>query len=353
MDADGVAFDRRMVDVHAHFVPEELVDAPGDHRAWGFDQVSVDGPTGAAVIAIRGREFLCPRPGQYRLEPRIADMDASGVAVQVLSAAPFLFYYWAEPDLAVRMASFTNEALARAVRAHPDRFLALASVPLGAPNAVDHARSAIEDLKLHGFALGSAYRDEHVDGPTFRPILRLAEELGVPIFFHPHNTGPPAGLGDYYLINLVGNPMATTISLARYLSSGLPQSLSSLRTIWAHLGGYGALALPRLQHGRRVRPELASSPHDMSQAADRIWVDALIHDVRAVHFAAEVFGRTQIVVGTDYCFDMGIDAPARHLEEIAERDRALADLIARDNAVRLFGPALDHALSGAEMDAAQ
>lgn len=324
-----------MIDVHAHYVPQAFVDEA--ERAPGSLGASVSRSEDGLVVEINERAFLCPGPGEYDDGARLRDMDAAGVDVHVLAPAPFLFYYWADGELALEVARLTNDAVAATVASNPQRFIGLATVPLSSPNALAELERAVTALGLHGIAIGSACRGEHVDGPTFRPVLRRAAELGVPVFIHPHNLQPLPGLEDYYLINLVGNPMATTVALARFVFAGVLEELPELRTYWAHLGGYAALAAGRLDHGYRVRPEARDRlPQPPSSYLARVWVDAIAHDPRMVHAAAEVLGRDRIVLGTDYNFDMGLDRPGELIDALAERDEELARRVAVENAAELF-----------------
>jgi len=324
-----------IVDLHAHYVPEELVrQIESGARGWEMDARRE--PEGL-ILRIRGRDMLNPCSGQYHVPDRIADMDRTGVAWQVMSAAPFLFYYWAAPELAVRIARLTNESMAAAVAEFPGRLRALASVPFSSPRWFDEARAAVTHLGLHGFAVATEFGEEQIDGPTFRSLFKLAVELDVPVFIHPHNVGTPRGLDGNYLINLIGNPMTTTIALGRFAFSGIIDELPTLRTVWAHLGGYVSLAASRLQHGAEVRPEAASGDRlPPAQVMRRIWVDALNHDVRAVRFAGHIHGDDRVVAGTDYCFDMGIADPSQQIASLARIDPAFAERVAWKNAAAVL-----------------
>lgn len=327
-----------IVDLHAHFVPAGLIsELAAGSSDWRMESRYEDE---YLVLRVEGRDMLLPCTGVHDVAQRIKDMDATGVQWHVMSAMPFLFYYWAQPDLAVRMAQLTNESMAEAVRMYPDRLMGLASVPFSHPDAIGEARRAVEELGLHGFGIGTEFRGEQVDGPRFRALFELAAELDVPIFVHPHHVTTPAGLEGRFLLNLVGNPMATTIALGRFAFSGIQDELPGLRTVWAHLGGYVSLAVSRLEHGARSHAEAAGGGTPPREVIRNVWVDALNHDIRAVRFAAEILGRDRIVVGTDYCAQMGISAPDAQIREIATEDPELADLIAYKNA-RAILPALN------------
>src|SRR5262245_1026753 len=69
------------------------------------------------------------------VEQRLRDMDAMGVEVQAISVSPFQFMYSLDPEMGRKTARATNENLAALVQKHPKRFVALANVPLQAPDA--------------------------------------------------------------------------------------------------------------------------------------------------------------------------------------------------------------------------
>lgn len=82
-----------------------------------------------------------------------------------------------------------NDFILQAVRRHPDRLYAFATAnPWYGARAVTELRRAIGEgargIKLHPALQGFLLCDELV-----YPIVELAEELGVPVFFH---TGTPA-----------------------------------------------------------------------------------------------------------------------------------------------------------------
>src|SRR3984885_13340651 len=63
---------------------------------------------------------------------RLADMDASGISLQVLSISASLIDKM-EPSAGHAVACDANDAMAAAVQAHPDRFAAFATLALQDP----------------------------------------------------------------------------------------------------------------------------------------------------------------------------------------------------------------------------
>jgi len=90
------------------------------------------------------------------VEQRLRDMDKMGVDVQAISPSPFHFQYWLPPELAAKVSRSVNEHLASIVKAHPDRFVALAHVPLQAPDlAAAELAYCVTQLGFRGAEIGT------------------------------------------------------------------------------------------------------------------------------------------------------------------------------------------------------
>ncbi len=85
---------------------------------------------------------------------RLAEMDAAGIACEVLSLNANGIQEIPEPANAVELARTANDALAAAVAKRPDRFAALAALPMQDPQAAAaELQRCVRDLKFKG-ALG-------------------------------------------------------------------------------------------------------------------------------------------------------------------------------------------------------
>ena len=118
-------------------------------------------------------------------EGRIADMDAAGIDVQVLSlTSPGVEQL--EATEAVVLAREENDRLADTVRRHPSRFAGFAALPTPAPDtAADELERMVREHGFEGAIINGHTWGRYLDDEFFWPILERAEALQVPIYLHP------------------------------------------------------------------------------------------------------------------------------------------------------------------------
>jgi aminocarboxymuconate-semialdehyde decarboxylase len=296
----------RVIDLHAHVSTpacETLLDGPAPARLDPFTLFS--GPETAAYNAAQFASLAgrLTDPAQ-----RLADMDRSGIDVQAISAAPPQFYYWTDPALGRRLARMQNEHLANIARDRPDRFVALATVPLqDVEAAVAELHHCVHELGMRGVEICTNVNGLDLDAPRFRPLFAAAAELGVPMLLHPHGFTGGERLTEYYLTNVVGNPLDTTVAAARMIHSGLLEELPNLALVFVHGGGYLPFYSSRMDHAWARRPEGRHRIPDRppSEYLRRCYVDALVYDATHLDFLVRQMGVDHVVVGTDYPYDMG------------------------------------------------
>src|SRR4029077_18189966 len=132
----------------------------------------------------------------------IADMDASGIEMQVLSLSGSLDRL--DPATAVALARDTNDKLAAAVQAHPDRFAAFATLALQEPEiaAVEFER-CVRQLGFKGALVNGTSNGQFLDHQRFSPIFETAKALDVPFYLHPGL--PPQAVKEAYYEGLPGD----------------------------------------------------------------------------------------------------------------------------------------------------
>ena len=166
-------------------------------------------------------------------------MDAQGIDVEALSINPV--WYKAERDVAEKLISTQNEKLAELCAKHPDRFVAFATVAMQHPDlAVQQLEYGVKKLGLRGMSVGTHVEGEELSDPKFHPIWAKCEELGILVFMHPVAYGPfePRFRGNGGLVNIIGNPLDTTIALTHMIFEGTLDRYPKLKLCASHGGGY-------------------------------------------------------------------------------------------------------------------
>jgi aminocarboxymuconate-semialdehyde decarboxylase len=157
------------------------------------------------------------------------------------------------------------------------------------------------------------------------------------MFIHPHHVAGMDRLQNYYLNNLIGNPLDTTIASANLIFSGSLEKYPRLKVILAHGGGQLPYIFGRLEHGYRVRPECKESVHQSPrQFLGNFYFDIITHSHEALRYLISLVGSDHVLLGTDYPYDMGNHQPVETVSQvpgITEEDRRK---ILRENAISLF-----------------
>jgi aminocarboxymuconate-semialdehyde decarboxylase len=258
---------------------------------------------------LHNNTVMLPRafPKLTRVEERLADMNATGVAIQVLSPSPTQYYYWAERELAEQLVRLQNEHIAGLCSQHPERFVGLGTLALQHPQlAAEQLEYALRELGLKGMEISTSVNGEELDAELLQPFWKKADELGAVIFIHPFGTTLGERVRTHYLSNIIGQPLETTIALSHLIFGGVLDRHPGLKIVAAHGGGYLPSYCGRTNHGHDVRPEAkAGAQRRPVEYLRKIWFDTLVYEPEALRHLVNVVGASQVVVGSDYPFDMG------------------------------------------------
>jgi aminocarboxymuconate-semialdehyde decarboxylase len=308
------------VDVHAHFFPEsylKVIAQHGDVFGASIDRSSAKGP----VIVMAGTRTPPLDASYWDLDRRLKAMDRQGVGVHALSlTAPMA--YWADGELGSRLAVAFNDALAQAYTAHPGRFVGCATLPMqDPPRALAELNRAAALPGVRGVYLGTNVKGRELSDPEFDPIYARCAALRLPVLLHPINVIGMPRLKPFYLSNLLGNPFDTAVAAAHLVFGGVLDRHPKLEVCLPHAGGAMPYLVGRLQHGQRVRPENAKvAKRPFGGYLRRFTYDTISHSPEALRYLIGLVGADRVMLGSDYCFDMG---PARP-REIVERQLKLS-----------------------------
>ena len=178
-----------IVDMHAHYYLPEYVEAVRSSDAF---EVYIREDGRIVVLWKGGGTLTVPQPHPGPAE-RIEMMDRLGVGMQVLSV-PSPSVYFTEGGEALRIARAVNDGLAGVVRSRPDRFRALAALPLkDIDDSLAELDRAAGELGMAGAMILTNIDGELLDSPRLEPFWERADELGALVYVHPPSRPPPGG----------------------------------------------------------------------------------------------------------------------------------------------------------------
>jgi aminocarboxymuconate-semialdehyde decarboxylase len=325
------------IDFHSHVIPETIVAAiKGDPKLYA---TTIEEHGGKRWF-VRGKVRIELTSEFHTAEGKLEAMDRKRIDVSVISPGPQIFFYNLAEQPGARAAEIVNDGIARIVAARPDRLHGMATLPMQHPEAaVAELERVHREYGFRSVEIATTAPGGEIADPKYRGLLRRAAELGMTVFAHPNTVGAGGRLDCYYLTNIIGNPLETTIMVANLVYSGAMDELPALKMLLAHGGGFAPYQIGRFVHGHKVRPETradsASSPKELLR---RFYFDTLTHDPQALRYLIDLVGADHIVLGTDSPFDMGDEHPLDTLAAVPHLTADEHHAICCGTAQRLLQP---------------
>jgi aminocarboxymuconate-semialdehyde decarboxylase len=321
------------IDFHNHFYPlkylEEL-SKPG-----GYARVEKDAG-GRLLVHYEGDYNVIVGP-HIDLSERLRDMDRCGVERHVLSLTTPCVEREA-PKRGVKLAKLANDGFAEICNEHPDRFSALAALPLQSPvEAAEELERAVRDLGLSGGTLMTNVNGKHLDSPELMPVYEKAVKLDVPLFIHPTSPMNSVAMGEYRLVPIIGFGVDTSVSVLRMVFSGLFERLPRLKLVASHLGGVYPYLRGRIDIGYKAYPECKVKINKPpSEYLKKVWVDSIIYDNDVLLSTLAFLGDGKIVLGSDHPHQIGdIDQAIERIKKLGIDEKS-KEKILTGNAEKLL-----------------
>jgi len=312
------------IDTHAHWYPEEWLKLFAKDGAAEGAALEKNG----TKYTIRTQRIVNAFDEEFvDLGLRLEGMKKQRVDMHALSlTAPMV--YWASPGLGLALAQSYNDAASAAHRKHPRRFVGLAMLPMQAPDlAVKELERAAKLPGMRGMYLATHVNEANLDDRRFWNVYAKAEELGWTIFLHPIDTIGRERTQKYYLKNLLGNPYDTGVAAASLIFGGVLDAFPKLEVNLPHAGGTFPWLIGRLDHGTKVRPELRHMKRLPSEYLRRFTYDTIGHNDHINQALINLVGADRVVLGSDYCFDMGLNDPVGTVERLGDLEPAQREQI--------------------------
>ncbi|MBK1658982.1 amidohydrolase family protein [Paracraurococcus ruber] len=326
-----------VIDIHAHV----LVPEAATYAAPFLD------PAGEPLTRFATEETraLNRKQGLDRREvfnqhgPRLAELDAMGIDIQLCAPPPGQCYYGIPPEHAVAATRLVNDGIAAFCAARPDRFLGLGSVPLAVPGEAEaELARCMGPLGFKGVQVLTNVQGRELSDPAFAGFWAAAERLGALVMLHPNGFIEGQRLTRHYFNNVVGNPFDTTLALHHLIFDGVLERHPDLTILAVHGGGYLPSYSGRIDHAWGARSDARGTlPQPPTHYLRKVYLDSIVFTPHQLEYLVTVFGADRVLMGTDFPFDMAESDPVGHIRSAAGFDEATVAAIAGGNAARLLG----------------
>ena len=233
----------RTIALEEHFVSPRFLDGPGQKLK-------------EQALQFGGRAAQLFEQLSDLGDKRLAEMDAAGLDVQVLSlTSPGTEQL--EAAAATSLAREANDYLAEAMKRYPARFAGFAALPTAVPNAAaQELERRMGEKNFLGAVINGHQRGRYLDDKFFWPILECAENLSAPIYLHP--TQPPravieASYGGFspIVVDMLSGPgwgwhIETAVHVIRLILGGIFDRYPKLQIVIGHMGEALQFMLQRL-----------------------------------------------------------------------------------------------------------
>jgi aminocarboxymuconate-semialdehyde decarboxylase len=190
--------------------------------------------------------------------------------------------------------------------------------------AADELKRVMTKHGFKGAMFASNVKGMNLDDPSFEPLWATAAELGAFMFVHPNNIAGADRLKSYYLANLIGNPLDTTIAAASLYFGGVMDRHPKLKVMLAHGGGFTPYQAARWEHGWKVRGEPKKNIKEQPKnIAKRFIYDTILHSAQTLEAMIGLVGVDNVMLGSDYPYDMAMMDCVSHVRglKISDADK--------------------------------
>ena len=293
----------RIIDFHNHFYPPAYIDALRDDPH-GAVTVSTDVNGNPVLHSPGDANFAVPPHRDIDIRQHVLEQE--GIDTQVLTfTSPGVHVH--PPEKATVYARLVNDVFATIVRERRGRFTSLATLPLNDPTAsVAELRRVMDALGFRGVMLFGNVNGTPLSDRRFWPVYEAADERAAVCYIHPTHPLGVEAMSEYWLMPLIGFPFDTTLAAASLVFSGVVERFPRISWVLGHLGGAIPYLAERLDRGYRAFPSCrANITRPPSEYLRTFYYDTVNFDVRALRFAIDFAGVSQILAGSDFPHQIG------------------------------------------------
>jgi aminocarboxymuconate-semialdehyde decarboxylase len=325
------------IDIHAHVIVPEAKDFVRPHIDWSTVPLAHFAAPETKQLAFQQDKERSPHMSDVKV--RLADMDAMGVDIQVLSPSPFQCYYTLPIEIADPATRMVNDGIAAHVAQCPERLVPLGTVALqDAAAAVTELKRCMSVLGFKGVQILTNVAGRELSDEALRPFWQAAQDLDALVILHPNGFTEGKRLARFYFNNTIGNPLDTTVAIHYLIFDGILQQFPALKILAVHGGGYVGAYAARMDHAWGARSDCHGTlPKPPSTYLRQLYFDTVVFSPHQLQFLIEAQGVDQVLMGTDYAFDMAESDPVSLIMNVPGLKAKERAKIIGGNAEKLLG----------------
>jgi aminocarboxymuconate-semialdehyde decarboxylase len=290
-------------DVHAHVVSPEIYEATSKLTLTLLPARDPKIAEAQRAEILRRADAVIARMSDF--VDRLSTMDKMGVERQLLS--PSLVHQCTYPlpeQEGLRLERISNDWLAAKVATAPDRYIALGSVPLQAPElATAELRRCVRELGFRGVAISTFAGGREIGDPALHGFWEGVESLGAVVYVHPAGNGGPR-FASYSLWNSVGQCFEEAMAISSLMYEGVLEKFPRLRICISHGGGYMPQNMGRIDRNWLEKPATRVNMRKPPlEYLKMLWFDSCVYDAAVLRHLVEKVGADRVILGSDYPVD--------------------------------------------------
>lgn len=322
-----------IIDWHNHFYPDSYLQ--GLAKESTYAKVEID-QQDRMLVHYEGDYNIVVGP-HIDIDERLKGMDKAGIDIHVLTlTTPSVERE--TPETGKKLAMLANDGYRDIIEKHPERFTALAALPLQDPiAAAEELKRSVTELGLRGGTLMSNINGKPLDSCGLSPVFDMAVQLDVPLYIHPTSPINSKAMEDYRLVPILGFGVDTSLAVLRLVFSGTLEKYPKLKLVASHLGGVYPYLRGRIDTGYNAYPECKehiSKPP--SYYLKKVFTDSIIYDNDVLMSTLAFNGPEMLVLGSDDPHQIGdIEHAVSRINQLDISDHE-KDLILGENARKLL-----------------
>ncbi len=321
------------IDVHAHFVPPEILE---DIRArgseYGVDLLEIEPGCHCCKFeyGLQIRSFF---ESILSVDRRLETMDENGIGRELLSVWADIFGYGLPAAKGAEWHRVLNDSLARVAESRPDRFSWMCSGPLQDASLAASELERCKGAGAIGTMVAASVAGENLGDCDLDEFWAACQSLNMPVFIHPAQPVSEGRARNFGINQVIGYTTDSAYAIGSLILSGVLDRFPDLQIILSHGGGTLPFLIGRFDamhetHAAKAGGDIAKlSP---SAYLPRFRYDTILHDAGALQYLKGLVGVGRIVLGSDEPFPIGDSNPlgslraarfsADEIDRIAERN---------------------------------